>query len=116
MSNLEIIADAKVQAAVTRRLDALTPAIVSIRQEMNGRGLLHSSITATAQGEIKSATQSLLNSGIHKQLNKDVAEARDRAITDLSLFLDGHSNIQRRKKISKIIGFLPNLISKFFKQ
>ena len=49
MSSLEDIADAKVQAAVARRLDALTPAIVSIRQEMNGRGLLHppSSITAT---------------------------------------------------------------------
>ena len=47
MSSLEDIADAKVQAAVTRRLDALTPVIVSIRQEMNGRGLLHSSMTVT---------------------------------------------------------------------
>ena len=168
MSSLEDIADAKVQAAVIRRLDALTPAIVSLRQEMNGRGLLHSSMTVTkihdacislfdeirddmkteyeivldnafwprealgnlliskahrhfdsvadrARGEIASATQSLLNSGISKQLNKDVVEARDRAITDLSLFIDGHSNIQRRKKISKVIGFLPNLILKFFK-
>ena len=47
MSSLKDIADAKVQAAVTRRLDALTPTIVSIRQEMNGRGCLHSSMTVT---------------------------------------------------------------------
>ena len=146
MSSLEDIADAKVQAAVTRRLDGLTPAIGSIKQEMNGRGLLHSSMTATkihdvcislfdeirddlkteygtvldnafwpaeslgnhliskairhfdivaarAQGEIKSATQNLMNSGMHKQLYDDVTIAQDRALTDLSLFVDGHSKI-----------------------
>jgi len=47
MSSLEDIADAKIQAAVTRRLGTLTPTIVSIKQEMNGRGLLPSSMTVT---------------------------------------------------------------------
>lgn len=169
MSSLEDIADAKVQAAVTRRLDALTPAIVSIRQEMNGRGLLPSSITGTeickkcislfdeirndmkteygvvldnafwpseslgnhliskaihhfdivadrAKGEIRDATQSLLNSGIHKQLCNDVTIARDRALTDLSLFIDGHSKIQMLKKIIRAIAYLPKFIGGFIKQ
>ncbi|MFZ2524379.1 MAG: hypothetical protein WAW87_03600 [Candidatus Ferrigenium altingense] len=169
MSSLEDIADAKVQAAVTRRLDALTPAIVSIRQEMNGRGLLHSSITGTeihkkcislfdeirndmeieygmvldnalwpteslgsrfisqairhfdivadrAQNEIKSATQSLMNSGIHKQLCNDVTVARDRALTDLSLFIDGHSKIQIHKKIIRAVVYFPKLILSLIKQ
>ena len=169
MSSLEDIADAKVQAAVTRRLDALTPAIVSIRQEMNGRGLLHSSMTANkihdacislfdeirddmkteygmvldnafwpteslgdlliskarchldtvtdrAQDEIRSATQSLMNSGIHKQLCNDVTIARDRALTDLSLFIDGHSKIQIRKKIMRAVVYLPKFIGSLIKQ
>ncbi len=169
MSSLEDIADAKVQAAVTRRLDALTPAIVSIRQEMNGRELLHSSMTVTkihdacislfdeirddmkteygmvldnafwpteslgdlliskarchfdtvtdrAQNEIGSATQSLMNSGIHKQLCNDVTIARDRVLTDLSLFIDGHSKIQIRKKIMRAVVYLPKFIGSLIKQ
>lgn len=169
MSSLEDIADAKVQAADTRRFDALTPVIVSIRQEMNGRGLLHSSMTVTkihgacislfdeirddmktecgmvpdnafwpteslgnlliskarchfdtvtdrAQNEIRSATQSLMNSGIHKQLCNDVAIARDRALTDLSLFIDGHSKIQMRREILRAIVYLPKLILGLIKQ
>ncbi len=169
MNSLEDIADAKVQAAVTRRLDALTPAIVSIRQEMNGRGLLISSMTVTkihdacislfdkildnmktkygmvldnafwpaeslgdlliskarrhfdtvtdmAQGEIRSATQSLTNSGMHKQLCNDVTIARDRPLTDLSLFIDGHSKIQIRKKIMRAIVYLPKFIWRLIKQ
>jgi hypothetical protein len=167
MSSLEDIADAKIQAAVTRRLDALTPVIVSIRREMNDRNLLPSSIAVTkihkkcislfdeirddmkteygmvldnafwprdalgdlliskarrhldtvtgrAQNEIENASQSL-NSGIYKQLYQDIVEARDRAITDLSLFIDGHSYIQKQKKISKVAGFLPNILWKFFR-
>ena len=168
MSSLEDIVDAKVQAAVTRRLDALAPTIVSIRQEMNGRGCLPSSMTVTkiydasillfdeirddmkaeygvvldnvfwpteslgdlliskarcyfdtvtdrAQGEIRIATQSLMNSGTHKQLCNDVTIARDRALTDLSLFIDGHSKIQVRKKIVRAIGYLPKLILSLIK-
>lgn len=168
MSNLEDIADAKVQAAVSRRLDSLTPAIVSIKQEMNSRGLLPSSepgkkicqkcillfddivndmkteygmvldntpwpkeslgslfiskarhhfntVTDRAQFEIQSATQDLMKNDIHRELCDAVAIARDRALTDLSLFVDGYSNIQRRKKLSKLIELLPNLISKLFK-
>lgn len=169
MSSLEDIVDAKVQAAVTRRLDGLTPAIVSIKQEMNGRGLLHSSMTVTkirdacislfdeirddmkteyqmvldntfwptespgsrliskairhfdivvdrAQNEIISATTSLMNSGIHKQLCGDITVARDRALADLSLFVDGHSKIQIRNKIGRVIIFIPKLILKLVKQ
>jgi hypothetical protein len=169
MSSLKDIADAKVQAAVTRRLDALTPTIVSIRQEMNGRGCLHSSMTVTkihdacillfdearddmkaeygivldnafwptaslcdlliskalchfdtvtdrAQGEIRNATQSLMNSGIHKQLCNDVTVARDRALTDLSLFIDGHSKIQIHKKIIRAVVYFPKLITSLIKQ
>jgi hypothetical protein len=43
MSSFEDIADAKVQAAVKRRLDGLYPEIVSIKQEMNKRDLSNSS-------------------------------------------------------------------------
>jgi hypothetical protein len=130
MSTLEDIAEAKVLAAVTRRLDALTPTVISIRQEMNGRELLHSSITVQkihgacislfddirddmkaeygvvldnafwpaeslgarlilnasnhfnvvadrTENEIRSASQSLMNSGIYKQLCSDVEMARN---------------------------------------
>lgn len=169
MSSLNEIADAKVQAAVTRRLDALTPAIVSIRQEMNGRNLLPSSMTATrihsacislfdeirddmkaeygmvldnvfwpteslgnhliskslchfnlvanrAENEIKSATKSLINSSMHKELCNDVAIARDRALTDLSLFIDGHSKIQIHKKTIRAIAYLPKIFWSLIKQ
>jgi histidine ammonia-lyase len=169
MSSLSEIADAKVQAAVTRRLGALTPAIVSIREEMNGRNLLPSSMTATrihgacislfdeirddmkaeygmvidnafwpteslgnhliskahchfnivanrAENEIKSATQSLMNSSMHKQLCNDVAIARDRALTDLSLFIDGHSKIQIHKKTIRAIAYLPKIFWSLIKQ
>lgn len=169
MSSLEDIADAKVQAAVTRRLDALTPTIVSIKQEMNGRGLLHSSMVVTkihaacilffdeirdvmkieygvvldnafwpteslgnhliskacshfgavtdrTQNEIRDAAQSLLNRNICAQLCDDVTIARDRALTDLSLFIEGHSKIQMRKKIIRAIVYLPKLILSLIKK
>lgn len=169
MSSLNDIADAKVQAAVTRRLDALTPAIVGIRQEMNSRNLLPSSMTATkiydacislfdeirddmkteygmvldnafwpteslgnrliskalchfdivanrAESEIKGATQNLMNSGIHRQLCNNVAIARDRALTDLSLFIDGHSKIQIHKKTIRAIAYLPKIFWSLIKQ
>lgn len=168
MSSLEDIADAKVQAAVTRRLDALTPAIVSIKQEMNARVSLPSSMTAIkirdacislfdeiredmkteygmvldhvfwptellgdlliskasrhfdtvtnrAQGEISSATQSLLKKDTQEHCNT-ITKARDRALTDLSLFIDGHSKIQVRKKIVRAIAYFPKLISGLIKQ
>ena len=168
MSNLEDIAHAKVQAVVTRRLDALTTTIVTIREEMNGRGLLHSSMTATkihekcislfdeirddmkveygivldnvlwpteslgnhlvskaihhldivanrANCEIQNATQNLMNSNIHKQLCNDVTIAKNRALTDLSLFIDGHSKIQIRKKLVRAIIYFPKLILSLIK-
>lgn len=169
MSSLEDIADAKVQASVSRRLDALTLTTVSIRQEMNGRDLLHSSMTTTkihdayislfdairddmkveygmvldyafwpteslgsrlisrailhfdnvadrAQEGIKSATQTLMNSGIHRHLCNDVVIARDCALTDLSLHIDGHIKIQTYKKIMRAAVFIPKFVWGLFKQ
>jgi hypothetical protein len=169
VSSLEDIAGAKVQAAVTRRLDALTPAIVSIRQEMNNRGLLPSSeparkihekcislfdeiqddmkteygmvlenalwpteslgdrfisraivhfdvVADRAQNEIISATQSLMRKDTQKELCVDITKAQERALTDLSLFIDGHSKIQVRKKIVRTIVTLPKFIWSLIKQ
>jgi hypothetical protein len=45
MSSIETIADAKIQSALDRRLLALTSTISSLKQEMNNRGLLVSSVT-----------------------------------------------------------------------
>lgn len=171
MSSLENIADAKVQASVTRRLDILTPAIVSIKQEMNGRGLLvpPTSMTATkicdacislfdeicndmkveygmvldnaiwpnetlcelliskarchfdtvtgrALAEIRSSTQSPMFRDIQEQLCNDASKARDRTLTDLSLFIDGHSKIQMRKKTIRAIAYLPKFILSLIKK
>ena len=155
MSTLEAIADAKIQSAITRRLDSLNAAKITIRNEMSARGILHSSMTVLemhkrwillfdeiredmqieygivldnvfwptetlsnslisrahlhfksltkqAENEIEDATRSLLNSNMHKQLTSDFTEASNRALTDLSLYFDGHTNIQRRRKISSI--------------
>ena len=73
-------------------------------------------VTDRAQNEIRCATQSLMSSCIHKQLCNDVTIARDRALTDLSLFIDGHSKIQMRKKILRAIVYLPKLILGLIKQ
>lgn len=169
MSSLEDIADAKIQAAINRRLDALSSAIASIRQDMNGRGVIYSSMTVNeicqkcislfdeiqndmkaeygvvldntfwstealgnrlilkigahfdavtnrAQSEIREATQALMNSGIYSHLCNDVQIARDRALTDLSLFIDGHSKIQRFKQMKSWATFVPNLIGKLIQQ
>ncbi len=67
------------------------------------------------QNTTTDAAQNLMNSGIHKQLCKDIPVARDRVLTDLSLFIDGHSKIQRSKRIKSWIVYLPKLIGKFFK-
>lgn len=168
MNTLEEIADAKVRAAITRRLDSLNVAMIAIVNEMNSRGILSSSVpvleihkkwislfdeiledmkieygvvldnafwptetlsnslifkarlhfeslTEQAKNEIKSATRRLLNSNMHEQLVGNYTEASNRALTDLSLYFDGHTIIRKRKKISSIVKFLPNLISKFFK-
>lgn len=165
MSSLETIAYAKIQAALDRRLIALTSAIVSIRQDMNGRGILNSSMTVQkihgecialfdqirddikteysivldetlwptekltsrlmlkasqhfekianrARIEITQAAQSLLNSGIHKSLNGDVPLARERALTDLSLFVDGHIRVKFNRSIKAVVLFVPKLLGR----
>jgi len=165
MSSLETIAEAKIQSALDRRLNALTSAIVAAKQEMNSRGLLRSSMTVQkihgecialfdqvrddikteylivldetlwptdglssrlilkasqhfekvaerAQGEITEAAQSLLNSGIHKSLNADVALARDKALTDLSLFVDGHKKVKLNRTIKSAVLFAPKLLGR----
>ena len=73
-------------------------------------------VTNRAQGELKSATQSLLRKDTHEELCSDTTKARDRALTDLSLFIDGHSKIQIRKKIIRAILYLPKLILNLIKQ
>lgn len=163
MASLETIADAKVQAAVTRRLHALTAEIVSIKEEMNARGVLQSSMTVNnihdacilvfdavrddikaeysvvlneafwpterltarmilaasrqlvavanrALGEIQQAGQSLTNSSMHAQLCEDVTMARDRALTDLSLLIDGHSKIMINRRLKRLVTYIPDLI------
>jgi hypothetical protein len=163
MSSLETIAEAKIQSALDRRFHALTSAIVAVTQEMNSRGVLHSSMTVQkvhgacialfdqvrddikteysivldetlwptdglisrlmlkasqyfekiaerAQGEITKAAQSLVNSGIHKSLNKDIPLARDRALTDLSLFVDGHKKVKFNRSIKATVLFAPKLL------
>lgn len=165
MSSLETIAEAKIQAALDRRFIALTSAIVAITQEMNSRGVLHSSMTVQkvhgecialfdhvrddikteyaivldetlwptdglisrlmlkvsqhfekvaerARCEIAKAAQSLLNSGIHKSLNDDVPLARDRALTDLSLFVDGHKKVKFNRSIKTTVLFVPRMLGR----
>lgn len=165
MSSLETIAEAKIQAALDRRLIALTSAIVAVRQEMNSRGVLPSSMTVQkihgecialfdqvrddikneysivldetlwpteelisrlmlkasehfdkvaerARSEITTAAQSLLNSGMHKSLNEDVPLARDRALTDLSLFVDGHKKVKFNRSIKTAVLFVPKLLGR----
>ena len=165
MSSLETIAEAKIQAALDRRFIVLTAAIVGIKQEMNGRGVLQSSMTVQkihgecislfdqirddikteysivldetlwptggltsrlmlkasqhfekvavrARNEITQASQSLLNSGIHKSLNEDVPLARDRALTDLSLFVDGHRKVKFNRSIKTVVLFVPKLLGR----
>jgi hypothetical protein len=165
MSSLETIAEAKIQAALDRRFIALASEIVAVRQEMNGRGVLHSSMTAQkihgkcialfdqvqddikteysvvlnetlwptdglisrlmlkasqhftkvaerARSEITQASQSLLNSGIYKLLNEDVPLARDRALTDLSLFVDGHKKVKFNRSIKTAVLCVPKLLGR----
>ena len=166
MSSLETIAEAKIQAALDRRFIALTTSIAGIRQEMNGRGVLQSSmtvqkihgecislfdqirddikteysivlnetlwptdgmtsrlmlkasqhfekITVRARNEITQASQSLMNSGIQKSLDEDVPLARDRALTDLSLFVDGHRKVKFNRSIKTVVLFVPKLLGRF---
>ncbi len=166
MSSLENIAEAKIQAALDRRFIALTSAIVAVRQEMNSRGVLNSSMTVQkihgecialidqvrddikteysvvldetlwptdglssrltlkasqhfekaaerARNEIAQAAQSLLNSCILKSLNEDVQLARDRALTDLSLFVDGHRKVKFNRSIKSAVLFVPKLLGRF---
>ncbi|MDP2693420.1 MAG: hypothetical protein Q8O58_00925, partial [Gallionella sp.] len=67
-------------------------------------------VAGRAQGEIKSVAQGSIHSGIYKQLCNDVTIARDRALTDLSLFIDGHSKIQIHKKTIRAVIYFPKLI------
>lgn len=165
MISLETIAEAKIQGALDRRFIALTSAIVGIRQEMNRRGVLQSSMTVQkihgecislfdqlrddikteysivldetlwptdelttslmlkasehfekvavrARSEITQAAQSIMSSGIHKSLNEDVPLARDRALTDLSLFVDGHRKVKFNRSIKTVVLFVPKLLGK----
>jgi len=73
-------------------------------------------VTGRALAEIRSATQSSMYSDIHKQLCNDATKARDRALTDLCLSIDGQSKIQIRKKIMGAIIYLPKFIWRLIKQ
>ena len=167
MSTLETIAEAKIQAAVDRRLAALTIAIVAVRQEMNRRNILPSSRTVNeihdecvvlfdqvrddikieytvvldetlwptnglisrlilkanqhfekvaerAQSEINDAARALTNREMYKSLNDDVPIARDRALTDLSLYIDGHKKVKFHRSIKVGVLFIPKLIGRIF--
>jgi hypothetical protein len=167
MSNLEEISEAKIHAAVNRRLDALTPAVLAAKQEMNRRGLPKSSMTVQkvhdacvelfdhvrddmkaeyavlleetlwpgdnltsrlisrarrhfdrvaerAQSEIRDTAQGLMNSGMLDGFNRDVPLARDRALTDLSLFIDGHKRVKINRLIKAGIMFVPDLLGRLF--
>ena len=69
-------------------------------------------VAERAQGEIANATKSLLNSGMHKSLNEDVPLARDRALTDLSLFVDGHRKVKLNRSIKTTVLFVPKLLGR----
>ena len=69
-----------------------------------------------AQGEIKSASQSLMRKDTYKELCSEVTQARDRTLIDLSLFIDGHSKIPMRKKIMRTMIYLPKFILGLIKQ
>lgn len=62
------------------------------------------------QREITETAQSLMNSGIHSALNKDIPLARDRALTDLSLFVDGHRKVKLNRSIKAVVLFVPKLL------
>ena len=167
MSSLETIAEAKIRSALDRRLLALTYSILSEKQQMNSRNLLHSTMTvqgihrkcialfdqvrddikaeyaivldetlwptdklssrlmlkanqhleivaARAQSEITEASQSLLNSGMHNALNKDIPLARDRAFTGISLFVDGCKKVKLNRSIKAVVLFLPKLVARLW--
>lgn len=89
----------------------------SLGNHLISKALCHfNTIANRAENEIKSATQSLMNSSMHKQLCNDVAIARDRALTDLSLFIDGHSKIQIHKKTIRAMAYLPKIFWSLIKQ
>ncbi|HUX90982.1 MAG TPA: hypothetical protein VMV48_09880 [Gallionellaceae bacterium] len=69
-------------------------------------------VAERARSEIAKAAHSLLNSGMHKSLNEDVPLAHDRAITDLSLFVDGHRKVKLNRSIKTAVLFVPKLLGR----
>ena len=166
MSSFEAIVEAKIQAALDRRLIALTSTIAAVMQEMNSRGMLNSGMTVKnvhseclalfdlvrddikteysilldatlwptdrlisrlilnasknlekvaecSRNEIEAASRSLLNDNIHKSLIKDIPVARDRAFTDLSLFIDGHRKVKFNRSIKGLVALVPKTLGRF---
>jgi hypothetical protein len=168
MSTLEQVAEAKVLAAVKRRLDNLDPAVLAVKHEMSARGLLRSGATVKrirelgislpdgirddmkteyglvleeslwpsehlvsrlmqyatqhfqvaqdrAASEVRQAGGDLLRAATHDELAAEISAARDRALTDVSLFLEGHRRVGINRKIRNLFTFVPDTIKGLFK-
>lgn len=71
-------------------------------------------IQARGEAELKAATAMMGKSDLYERLQKDLAAAHDRALTDLSLFLDYQTGAKTNSLIKRvpaaITGFVSNLL------
>jgi hypothetical protein len=67
-----------------------------------------------AKGELNDATRALENSGMRQELHEMIPIARDRALTDLSLFIDCHKTVKRNRTIKRVVMFIPKILIRIF--
>ena len=72
-------------------------------------------VVKRTQSEVAHAATGLLNDSIYGQLSKDLLVARDRALVDLSLAVEGHQSVKKNRRIREAIAFVPSMLAKFLK-